>query len=56
MMIRHSLLLLEQLSQIEATIHHFEKLAQEKGVEVESETLLQLALVMHLNATALTGK
>jgi hypothetical protein len=56
MMIRHSKILLEQLSQIEATIHQWEKLAQEKGVQVESEALLQLALIMHVNAQTLTGK
>jgi hypothetical protein len=56
MMIRHSIRLLEQLSKIEATIHQWEKLAQEKGLQLESEALLQLALIMHVHAQTLTGK
>lgn len=45
MVIRHSLLLLEQLHELEHQIQKWESLARDKGIPVESEDILRLALL-----------
>lgn len=44
MIIRHSLQLLEQLSELEAYIEHWERIAQSQGVNLDSDALLKIAL------------
>ena len=43
MVIRHSLRLLEQLSNLELELHRWEVWANKQNLEIESETLLRLA-------------
>jgi hypothetical protein len=45
MVIRHSLLLLEQLHELERQIQKWEHFAHEKGIPLESEDILRLALL-----------
>ncbi len=45
MLIRHSLQLLEHLSDLEERIQFWEHYAREVGVELESDTLLRLAFL-----------
>lgn len=53
MVIRHSLELLEQLSELERQLVEWEKLMAHHGVEIEGELLLRLVYQRHLS---LTGK
>jgi hypothetical protein len=48
MLIRHSLQLLEHLSDLEERIRYWELCAREAGVELESDTLLRLAFLTEL--------
>jgi hypothetical protein len=45
MVIRHSLQLLEQLHELERQIKKWEHYAHEKGIPLESEDILRLALL-----------
>ena len=45
MVIRHSLQLLEQLHELERQIEKWEHYAHEKGIPLESEDILRLALL-----------
>jgi hypothetical protein len=45
MVIRHSLQLLEQLHELERQIKKWEHYAHEKGIALESEHILRLALL-----------
>jgi|GEM_PF-4652880 len=45
MVIRHSLLLLEQLHELERQIQKWEHYARERGVPLDSEDILRLALL-----------
>ena len=51
MIIHHSLALLEQLHELESQIKHWEQLAHQHGVQLESETLLKLALLRQKTLT-----
>lgn len=60
MIIRHSIQLLEQLSELEEHIHHLERLAQAQGLSIESELLLKIAFSHYVtkaecNAVSLTS-
>lgn len=52
MVIRHSLQLLEQLSEIEDRIRFWENLARTKGLEIDSELLLKVAWNEYLSGTS----
>ena len=50
MVIRHSMELLEQLHELEGEIQAIERLAKAQGMNLESETLLRLALLKRKKA------